>query len=236
MNYNITPIVTLTTREELILEKILLILNISSFLLFPWIFFYPRPYTLSRTICLLFPITGLVLLFIFRAYIQFETKEEPFRSSIVGMYMIPSMVLALRSLLDFDVLHLKSIWIPIGIVCVLISLYLFFVTDEFRQRIIYFVTLVIPFTFVFSYGFVMQVNCLYDYSEPVIYKTMIIEKKIVQTKRTWYEIRIKSWREKIKNKKITVSKKFYASVEKGGYITINEKKGLFGIRWFYPTQ
>lgn len=80
------------------------------------------------------------------------------------------------------------------------------------------------------------INCFFDNSEPIIIHEEISNKKIVTSHKKSGRSRSRSFKLIFENdaiKDISVSRELYNSLNKGDYVNIYTKEGLFGFSWYY---
>jgi hypothetical protein len=207
-----------------------------------WFFIYPHPYELLLAVLLGIPIIGLLL----------NGWQKPSMASLVEISIdkdgdnkydvadfidIAAWVILFRVLLDYEFESIYSMIIPGTIACFIILVILFLthkliVTSTQNKWWIY--TSLIFNVSLYSYAGTYAANCTYDYSEPAVYQTEVLNKSITKGRRsTTYYVEVAPWGHHYEKEKISVPKDQYQELEAGDKISIDLKKGLLNIPWFY---
>lgn len=210
-------------------------LNVIGSILAAILFFYPRPYDLVTLIALIFPVFILVSLRLFRGLIRMDQKNNSGYPSIIYGLILPGMALALRSFIDFDILEYSNFWLPAIAVTVVNSLVIFSSTTElkFTKKADYVTVIsVLAFVFVYSYGAVINYNCIYDESQPEIYSSEILDMRIDSGKTTLYYIELEPWGPVTENEEVSISKSLYQRLRVGESVNIYLMNGKMNIPWF----
>lgn len=89
--------------------------------------------------------------------------------------------------------------------------------------------------FVYSFGFIIGTNTMYDNSVPKKYEVKIIDKYDRKVKRgKKYVIVLDTWGGKVyKNHSFNISKSRYDRLEIGNEVIIEEKEGVYNIPYYY---
>ena len=144
-------------------------------------------------------------------------------------------MLALRSLLDFEILEFSNFWFPAISITVVTSLVVFSVTSEFnfKKTADYLIaTLIMGYLFVYSYGGIINYNCFYDKSDPQIFTSEILDMRISSGKITSYYIELKPWGAETEIDEVSISKGLYEMLVVGEMVNVSLKEGTMGIPWF----
>jgi hypothetical protein len=80
-----------------------------------WLWFYPRPYSLSLSVGMILPAIALISLYIYRGLIRFDEKKNGAHPSILYGFLLPSAGLIIRAIMDYEILDYKSLWIVTSI-------------------------------------------------------------------------------------------------------------------------
>ncbi len=206
-----------------------------------WFLLYPKPYDILFTVLLCMPILGILLNSISR------------RPSIASLVTIPqgnadedydvadfidfaSWILLIRVLLDFEFESFYSLIIP-GTVAFIVMLILLFLThDRIAQSNkdrgwIYFSLIgsICVYSFAGTYG----ANCVFDPSEPEVYRAEVVDKHVSGGKHTSYYVKVTPWGHHYDPEDISVSKDHYEEIRIGQSVNIDRMEGLFHIPWYY---
>ena len=88
----------------------------------------------------------------------------------------------------------------------------------------------------YSYAGTYAANCTYDYSEPQVYQTPVLNKYISRGKTKHYLIEVAPWGHHYDTETIGVSGSQYDEISIGKTVSIDLKEGLFGIQWYYMEK
>jgi hypothetical protein len=212
------------------------IVNGGAMILTLWTIIKPEPYDLVISMAILYPIAVLVVLYSFKGLVRLDEKQKTAYPNLSTALVLPALGLALRALLDFNLLSYKTLWVPIIIVTAVLSFVFITVMKKFLQneesrmsKIFY----IIGFMAVYSYGAVIVSNCLYDNSITTVYTSEVLDKHTSGSKRTSYYLTLRAWGPVNENEDTDVGSQFYSVVEKGDIVSVYLKKGRLGIPWYY---
>lgn len=90
---------------------------------------------------------------------------------------------------------------------------------------------IVFYAVVYSYAFVIGVNCAFDKSEPKIFISEVTYKRTSSVTIEQYLIDVNPWEKNSKNKEISISKDLYKNIEKEDKVSIYVFNGLFDIPW-----
>lgn len=203
------------------------------------LFFYPRPYELVTLCALIVPVLILTSLHLFKGLIRIDQKSNSGFPSIIYGLIFPGMALALRSFMDFDILEYSNFWLPTFAVTIATSLIMFSTTSELKfKKAADYVTVIsiVGFVFIYSYGGIINYNCIYDNSQPEVYSSKISNMRISTGKSTSYYIELRPWGPVTENQEVGISKGLYERLEVGKSVNIYLMPGKMNIPWFSVTE
>lgn len=211
-----------------------------------WFLFFPEPYDLLFTALLCMPVIGLLLNGItgrpsIASLVEIAKDEHGNDTYDVADFIdFSAWIILLRVLLDFEFESFFSIIIPGSVMFIIMLIILFsthkIIDNSTKNKTWIYLSLLFN-VFVYSYAGTYGANCVYDYSEPTVYNTEVVDKRISKgTKRTTYYIKVTPWGHHYDKEEIPVSKEHYASVSIGEMVKVDLKKGLFNIPWYYIEQ
>ncbi len=150
---------------------------------------------------------------------------------------VAAWVILIRVLLDFEFESFYSLIIPGTITCLIILTILFLthklIAKTTRNKWWIYTSLIFNVS-LYSYAGTYAANCTYDYSEPTIYESEVLEKTISRGRRsTTYYVEVAPWGHHYDKERISVSGIQFAELNIGDKINIDLKKGLFNISWYY---
>lgn len=235
----------LNKNEKRILPKLkkififLIILSIIAFALFLFFPLNPITYRVLSTVCILIPVISFSLYLKYSTMLSMEDKKDSgtFKKNRVNITMpllFPSAVLGLRSLLDFNIIEFKNllIWSPV-IIAVILFVFFRFTKEYKRYKSVIFVVVFVALYFVPS--LLVQINCLYDFSEPCVMETRVLDKDI-SDRDYGSDYTLKVEIQNGKQKEFGVSREFYYSHNIGSEVTVVKKSGLLKIKFAYIDE
>lgn len=206
-----------------------------------WFFFYPKPYDLLLIILLIMPFLGMLL----NGYNKpsIATLVEIDRNAkneydVADFIDIPAWAILVRVLIDFETDSILAVAISGTVAFVAICLFLFLthkqIAESNKDKWWIYSSIIFSF-FVYSYSSVIAINCKFDYSEPEVYQTEIIDKHIHRGRRgrRTYYVKVKPWGHHYDSENISVSRTEYEHFEVNDQVKIDYNKGLLGIPWYY---
>jgi hypothetical protein len=215
-------------------KKIARYANGASWVVLIWVFFYPKPYDIAVGVAMVFPLLVLLICYSYRGFMRGDDNEKGSYPSVITAFIMPSLVLGLRALLDFNILEYKEGWIFIGFMAV--TLYIAYMLPTggftFRKTSDYFLAILFPiFTFFYSFGIYVTLNCRADRSEPAFYQTAVESKRTSSGKSTTYYLDLQPWEGRTGTEEVTVSHSEYDAVQKGDSVSILQYKGYLRMPW-----
>lgn len=211
-------------------------INIFGGLTGAWLWFYPRPYSLCLSVGMILPAIAFISLFVYRGLIRFDEKKNSAHPSIIYGFLLPSAGLMLRAIMDYEILEYKSVWIAISIATLTLTTLLVIGTREFKfvNIIDYLTTLSLAgMILCYSFGTYVVSNCLFDKTEPEIFKSEVTDKEISPGKSTTYYLHLKPWGPRTEADRASVTKDEYETTDKGDTVDVYLRLGLLRTPWFY---
>lgn len=235
---------TETEKEENLrrTKKLTRILNYISCGAVLWYLINPDPYALLTAINLLLPVLGLVIVYREKGRIKvIKTENSPY-PSLTATLSLPPIAIMIRTYLDFNVMDFTKAWIYVVLITPFIFFFLlkssrkeFKVSNKIEALIIYPFLMVTIGLFVF-FGSVM-LNCAYDKSEPTIFETIVLKKRISDGKNlTRYILSIPARERADEELEVSVSRRQYESIGVNEKINVYEQEGLLKIPWLFVSN
>ncbi len=208
-----------------------------------WIFVYPHPYKLVFSIALVFPLTMLYIYYKYRKQISLEddsdSKVQTKQPSLLSAMTIPSLGLALRALIDYDLLNFADCLIAWCVIFLILSMVVIWITSSSTVKIGLFSkdsAAVFIFIFSYSYGSMIMVDCLYDNTKPEIYHTRVLDKHKSGGRHTSYYLTVDVWGNRTASEDVSVTNSLFNDVSPGETIDIYVEKGTLNIPWYYVDK
>ena len=199
------------------------------------LFFYPYPYDLLTMAALIYPIFILASLHFFKGIIRIDQKNASGYPSIIYGLLFTGGTLALRSLLDFEILDYRNFWLPAVSITGVVALVMFSMTFEFKfkKTVDYFsAVFLVGFLFMYSYGGIINYNCIYDDSQAAVYSSEILDMRISTGKMTTYYVELNPWGPETEIEEVSISEELYKELVVGETVNLYLHEGKVNIPWF----
>jgi uncharacterized membrane protein len=226
-----------TRREENVnkAKQIALGYNLLGFTV-PFIAVYLRTNYVVAIIGILYPLLGILILY--RKYpliIFWGDDAKNSRPSIGYGFMVSVVSLLMRSLLDYHILSFYHIVLPVicSAVMLFISLYKSGISSSVPKMRIQ-ITAMAIMSIAYGLGFSALANCVFDYSNPVKYKSSVVDAYATNGRGgpTFHFI-IAAWPGQSSDRDERVDEQQFLSVPVGSAVEIYQKKGLLNAPWYY---
>ena len=189
-------------------------------------------------VLLLFPLLGIVIMALSGGLIKLlsNKKRSPLPWIMLGFEM-PAIIVLFKSMGDYDLYEYNNIWLPF-LMFALVIVVLLYVTgiNKTMEAIKVQVVVMCIFGLIYGYGCTIQINCVFDNSEPKPIKALILKEWITYNKGKHYNITLRPQDYGQKRLNVEVSHSYYESQMVGNAITLNLKKGTLNIPWFYIVK
>ena len=197
-----------------------------------WQVIYPRPAVLSFAMVALLPWVALGMVKRSRGLFVVDAYKEDNHPNVVWALLMPGFALTLRSSLSYNTIYSPAVaWIATGIGLLLWASVL--VADSaVRVKRGSLVFLLVLFAF-YGYGVSTEANCLFDNVNGATYRTHVVGKRILRSKRTKYELELEPWGPKREPNTVEVGPATYEYIQKGDVVVMVLKRGALGIEWYY---
>jgi hypothetical protein len=209
-----------------------------------WFLFYPKPYDILFTALLAMPILGLLLNGLtgrpsISSLVEISNDDDGSDKYDVADFIdFAAWIILLRVYLDYEFESFYSMIIP-GTIAFAIMLIILFATHKLIDNTIKsktWIYLSLIFNVIlYSYAGTYGANCVYDNSEPKVYKAEVVGKRVrkrTKGRRTYY-VKVTPWGHHYDKEEIKVSSEHYDEIVIGQTVNIDLKEGLFNIPWYY---
>lgn len=204
-----------------------------------WVFL-DVPYLLFSILSVVLFLAPFVLVLVKPAYFTMldlgsRKKAEKYKENgivtvdVFAPVLIAAMGLALRSLVDFNILNWSALLIAMGVFSLALTLVMYFGYRDIKgkpgQAVLLFVLLMM-----FSCGFVVQMNYLLDFGEPDVAYTEVLDKRISTSSKSpdSYLLTVSVDEQK---QELQAPPDLYDVTEIGDDVIITTYSGAFGIRY-----
>ena len=196
--------------------------------------FWPNPSIFTYLNLILYPM--LTLLPIKLILNKFNVKNRTtFNNIILAFLVLPCLFLIKCILRDWNLIRISwsEFWIPFYIISViyLVPIIIFVYRTKISEALI---VLALVLCFIYSSQATIAINCLFDPSTPLVYKTTIINKKIRTYKAGIYHLmKVTACGPFEKETDVKVKKEIYQKFNPNDEAQLFIGKGLFSISWYY---
>jgi hypothetical protein len=217
-------------------KRICRIANATGFVLLLWIAFYPRPYMLSLSIALVYPIFILVLLYFYRGLIRLDEKKKSAFPSLSMGFIMAALGLLWRAISDYEILDYGKVWTTTALLASMLFIFIILATKKLDLKnpedYLHIFGIIIS-VWIYSVGGFIVANCMYDKSPPHLFKSEVVDKEISAGKTSTYYLKVNPWDIRSEIEKIKVSEDDYNSIAIGKEVMIYQMRGLFETPWFF---
>lgn len=199
-----------------------------------WFIFYPHPYTLSLIAAMAYPFLAVAICFLYRGLIKSDSRKNSQHPSVIITMIVVPIGLMYRAIVDINTLSYHNGWILMILVTAVLVVAYQIPTDGFSFRkkadALSFVVAAILFL-AYGFGSVTLTNAIADSSQPVVYPTVITNKRISSGKSTTYYLELKKWGDQTGDEEITVSRSEYESFDVGDKVNVHLRPGIWKMPW-----
>jgi hypothetical protein len=206
-------------------------LNVVAVVSFFWGYIFPRPYLLVIAILSALPLIALGLLVQSRGIYQAEGRRNDARPSLAFVLIFPGVALALRAVLDLNLLQWKPILSATVLLAFVMTLAVAAADPGVRRR----PAALLPFLLFgasYGYGLTAQANSLLDNSTPQTFQVAVVGKHISKGKSTSYYLHLDPWGPQTSATEVTVPASIYSSAVTGQQVCVYLHPGALRIPWY----
>ncbi|MCK4837333.1 MAG: hypothetical protein KAS94_00945 [Desulfobulbaceae bacterium] len=196
-----------------------------------WALFWPQPYNIVIGALILLPWAAIGAVRFFRGALKFEGDTNDVYPNVTYAIMAPAGVLALRAMLDWAIIDYGKLWLPcLAVAGALFALALSHYKEMKKQPVIAFGVLFI--CAIYGYGVLLSLNGLMDESTVMIHEAQVVDKRLSESDRTSYYLKLAPWGERIETAEVDVGEDVYGKYQAGDTARVYVGQGRFGISWF----
>jgi hypothetical protein len=200
-----------------------------------WLFLFPKPYIWAMGVGLLMPWLVTVVLWLYRGVIRPDEKKNSGYPSVVTALLMPSLGMALRVMLDFEILNYAPLWPQVGAVALLFGLGLLLGSRQFLFRNDGRTSLlltVVVYAALYGFAATTAYNCAFDDSLGRRYETLVLSKHVSSGKTTTYYLEVGPWGPRTEAEDVTVTQEYYEQAAPGDKVQIYLRPGQLHVPWF----
>ena len=219
------------------IRKITRIINTLAWVCGLWLIFYPQPYEIGIYVAMLFLPVVLYVVHRYKGLVKIDENPKSAYPNLATAFMIPAIVVMLRALLDYSIFQFSELWIWVVICTLVLYGITLAVTRAYTdKKQLAKSLLLLLFIGGFSYGTLVQANCMNDQSVTQVYNTTVMGKRVSGGKRTSYYLELSPWGPQTEADEVDVPRSLYDRVEEGQLMQVYFKKGRLGVPWFFVTD
>jgi hypothetical protein len=162
---------------------------------------------------------------------RLDTKKNDPHPSAAIPFIFPGFVLMLRVITDMHFLQWKSVlYVSLALACVLG--YAALIADRSLRSRRANAVLIFVLGITYGMGAGMETNALLDRSKPTIYPAGVTDKRTISGRHTTYNLYLAPWGPKKDTDEVSVSRRFYDSVQTGDPVCIVLHDGAMKVPWY----
>lgn len=197
-----------------------------------WALFWPAPQPLAIYACCLLPWLALAAVLFSKNMIRLGVDADDAFPDVRVCFLMPGVVLALRAVLDYNILSWQNFWPGFAVVSLAFCLCALYVAGGFGTLNANAVGLLF-FCATYAYASVICLNAVTDRSLRTVYQAQVLDKRVSKGKHDSYYLLLSPWGDRSKAREIDVGKRVYDRYRKGDTASVVVRKGRFKIPWFF---
>jgi len=197
-----------------------------------WGWIYPEPY--SMVIVLLMILPWLVVAITMRSggLFRIDSKKNDPHPTLVIPFLVPGLVLMLRAVSDVNLLEWRTvIYISLLLAFALAATTIIADRSLKTQRGMM-VAALLPLSTFYGYGATVETNAILDRSATTIFSAQVIRKEVWVGKGTSYKLYLSPWGPEREQNEVSVSQRWYESLQPGDAVCPALREGALHIRWY----
>ncbi len=199
-----------------------------------WAAFWPEPYRMAVLACLLVPLAAVVTVCVSGRRIKLIDSPRRSRTANVMLAFGGPMVALLMRGLDFKVMDLQDVLVPVAALTAALTLVIWKIARDPNDRL-WKLLILVPFLAAYSYGALMEANGLFDSSRPILYATKVTGHRVLRGSRggRTYYLKVAPWGSQVQDSEVSVSRRMYEQTKVNDTVHISVRSGYFNIPWYY---
>jgi hypothetical protein len=157
-----------------------------------------------------------------------EDIRNSARPNIATLFVLPTVVLALRAWIDINVLD----WQLALEIAALAGLAVGLLSLAARSKAKYSTVILLLFSLVWASGATVFYNTYFDESVPSVFRTRIAGMRKSSGKHTSYHVKLEPWGPRTVAEDVEVSRGFYGAASVGNTVCVSLFSGALSVRWF----
>ncbi len=213
-------------------RKVAFWLNGIGYAIMAWLVFYPEPYRWAVLAGAVYPLVLTLVSFKYKGIFRLNTKNNSAHPSITPGLLAAGIGIALRALMDVELLRFADILPWVAGVAAFTFAFLLSTTNEFKYTklkdatIAALIFLLLSF---YGYGVSVEANFLLDNSAPQEFEAQVTDKHISNGKTTTYYLTLAPWGPRKEAEDITVTEEYYEQIPAGETIPVLLYSGALDV-------
>jgi hypothetical protein len=212
-------------------KKLAKALNLTTYAVAAWAYFYPRPYGLAMVALGLLPWIAIVMVAKSSGLCRIDSRRGDPRPTLAIPMIIPGLLLLMRAVLDVGVLDLVRALIFAAAAAGLLTWAAFMSDSAVRERP-WSVALLLLLGCAYGYGVVVLGDCLLDSAPGENFRVAVLAHHVTHGRSTSYHLQLDRWGPRSEPDDVTVSQDLYEQSPPGSTVCVHRGPGALGISWF----
>jgi len=212
-------------------KKLANALNLTTYAVAAWGYFYPRPYGLAVVALGILPWIAIVMVAKSSGLCRIDSRRGDPRPTLAIPMIIPGLVLLMRAVLDVGVLDLVRALMFAAAAALLLTWAAFMSDGALRERLWSAALLLLPGC-AYGYGAVVLGDCLLDSAPGENFRVAVLAQHVSHGRSTSYHLQLDHWGPRSEPDDVTVSRELYEQSPPGSTVCVHRGPGALGIAWF----
>lgn len=200
--------------------------------LFVWLLVFPKPYVLAIAVALILPWIAVALVLRFPKTLLIDFKGRTLRGSLDGIFLIPSVALAVRAFRDLSFLDSWTVFLAAIATAACIIIVLTRILPRLPSSWDEWTVLALV-ALAYAFGALAQIDTLPDDTRPVIYRTTVRGMHVSGGRSSISYLDLAPWGQQERSGDVGVPYEFYWKVRPGAQVCVFVRPGFIGLRWYW---
>ncbi len=196
-----------------------------------WGWFDPEPYWLVIALLMILPWLAVAITMRSGRLFRIDAKKNDPHPTVAIPFIVPGTILMLRAVCDVNLLE----WRTVTYISLLLAFALAataIAADHSLKNQKGAMLTIILFTTFYGYGATLGANTIFDRSDTTIFSARILRKEVVSGRNTSYNLYLTPWGPQRQTSEVSVSRRWYESLQPGDTICPALREGALHIRWY----
>jgi len=212
-------------------KKLANALNLTTYAVAAWGYFYPRPYGLAVLALAVLPWIAIAVVAKSAGLCRIDSRRGDPRPTLAIPVIIPGLVLLMRAVLDVGVLDIARALIYAAVAAALLT-WAALMSDSAARERPWSALLLLLLGGAWGYGAVVLGDCLLDSAPGENFRVAVLAHHVSRGRNTSYHLQLDRWGPRSEPDDVTVSRDLYAQSPPGSTVCVHRGPGALGISWF----